>query len=494
MEKYILSIDQGTTSSRAILFNHSGNLVAVAQKEISLVYPQDGYVEVNANDIFESVVDVIREVLEKTHLTFANIDSVGITNQRETAIVWSKTTGLPVCNAIVWQSRQSQSICDKFNKYQKMIHEKTGLLINPYFSASKIRYILDHIDHGQKRAESGELLFGTVDTWLIYKLTNGQVHATDMTNASRTMLYNINTLSWDEELLNLFNIPQKMLPEVKSCNADFGSLTIFNCDVHILGVLGDQQAALFGQTCFTPGESKATYGTGCFMLMNIGEKPVFSKEGLLTTIAWNIDGKTIYALEGSVFVCGTAIKWLRDGLQIINQASDCDVLANKVGNSNGVYFVPAFVGLGTPYWDNDVRGSFFGITIGTNRNHLVQATLQAIAFQCKDIFSIMEKESGIKITNLQVDGGVANSKYMLQFQSDILGVKVSKPCCLESTAAGAAFMAGLNSGYFKDAVNILDLHLLDKEFLPTISKKEAGNLYKNWRTAVKSAQSFKIKR
>lgn len=494
MEKYILSIDQGTTSSRAILFNHGGNLVAVSQKEIELTYPKDGYVEVNANDIFQSVVDVIRDVLDQTHLTFKNIDSVGITNQRETTIVWSKTTGLPVTNAIVWQSRQSQSICDDHEKDKELIHEKTGLLINPYFSASKIRYILDHIKNGQKRAESGELLFGTVDTWLIYKLTNGKVHATDMTNASRTMLFNINTLEWDDELLKFFNIPRKMLPEVKSCNADFGELSIFDSEVHILGVLGDQQAALFGQTCFKPGESKATYGTGCFMLMNIGEKPVFSKEGLLTTIAWNINGKTIYAFEGSVFVCGTAIKWLRDGIQIINKASDCDVLASKVENTNGVYFVPAFVGLGTPYWDNNVRGSFFGITAGTNRNHLVLATLEAIAFQCKDIFSIMEKESGINITNLQVDGGVANSDRMLQFQSDILGVKVSKPCCLESTAAGAAFMAGLNTGYFKDSVDIIDLHLLDKEFKPSISKKEAQIAYNNWISAVKSAQSFKVEK
>jgi len=494
MEKYILSIDQGTTSSRAILFNHGGNLVAVAQKEIELSYPKDGYVEVNANSIFESVVDVIREVLEKTYLTFANVDSIGITNQRETTIVWSKTTGLPVYNAIVWQSRQSQSICDKFEKHKNFIHERTGLLINPYFSASKIRYILDHVENGQKRAESGELLFGTVDSWLVYKLTNGQVHATDATNASRTMLYNINTLEWDDELLNLFNIPKKMLPEVKSCNDDFGPLAIFDNNVHILGVLGDQQAALFGQTCFKPGESKATYGTGCFMLMNIGEKPVFSKDGLLTTIAWKTNDQVVYALEGSVFVCGTAVKWLRDGLHIIEKSSDCDPVANKVKDTNGVYFVPAFVGLGTPYWDNDVRGTFFGITAGTNRSHLVLATLEAIAFQCKDIFSIMEKDSGINIKNLQVDGGVANSDRMLQFQSDILGVKVSKPCCLESTAAGAAFMAGLNSGYFKDAVDILDLHLLDKEFKPSLSRKEATIAYKNWRSAVKSARTFKIKK
>ena len=491
MNKYILVVDQGTTSSRAILFNKGGLTVSFAQKELPVEYPKSGYVECDANELFAGVVEVIETALIKANVTWDNIACVGITNQRETTIVWSKTTGLPVSKAIVWQSRQSQSICDRMMKYENLIHEKTGLIINPYFSASKIRYILDHLPRGQERAESGELLFGTVDSWLIYKLTKGAVHATDITNASRTMLFNINTKEWDEELLKLFNIPRSMLPEVRSCDANYGPISLLDESTPITGVIGDQQSALFGQNCFHPGMSKSTYGTGCFMLMNIGEKPVLSKKGLLTTVAWDISGEVNYALEGSVFVCGSAIKWLRDSLHIIKHSNDVNIMAQRVPNTGGVYFVPAFVGLGTPYWDDDVRGAFFGISAGTNLDHFALATLQAIAFQCKDVFSVMENESGIKINRLYVDGGVTNSDIMLQFQSDILNIPVSKPTCLESTAIGAAFMAGLGSGFFSSLDEISSAHTIAKNFHPKMNQNEAKKLYKGWENAVKSAMKFK---
>ena len=397
MKKYILSIDQGTTSSRAILFNKKGELVASASKELNLIYPKEGYVEQDAVEIWSTVVDVINNVLIKANAEWSEVDSIGITNQRETTIVWDKKTGKPIYNAIVWQSRQSLEICENLSKKETIIHNKTGLLINPYFSASKIRFILDAVKGAQERAEKGDLLFGTVDTWLIWKLTAGKVHATDTTNASRTMLYNIFDLKWDKDLLEIFNIPAKMLPKVYSSKHDFGKIEYFGKDIHILGVAGDQQASLFGHTCFNPGECKNTYGTGCFMLMNTGDKPILSNKGLLTTIAWTIDGKTTYALEGSVFIGGAAIQWLRDGIKIIKEAPECDELASKVPDNGGVYFVPAFVGLGTPYWDDEVRGTIFGMTRGTTRNHIVLATLQAIAFQSKDVFDVMSDESQIEI-------------------------------------------------------------------------------------------------
>lgn len=491
MNKYILVIDQGTTSSRAILFNKGGLTVSFAQKDLPVEYPQSGYVEVDANELFAGVVDVIQQALQKAKVGWDNIACVGITNQRETTVVWSKLTGLPVSKAIVWQSRQSQEICDRVMKHEHMIHEKTGLIINPYFSASKIRYILDHLPRGQERAEEGELLFGTVDSWLIYKLTKGEVHATDITNASRTMLFNINTKQWDDELLKLFNIPKTMLPEVKACDANYGPISLLDKDTPITGVIGDQQSALFGQNCFHPGMSKSTYGTGCFMLMNIGEKPVYSTSGLLTTIAWDIHGQVSYALEGSVFVCGAAIKWLRDSLHIIKHSNDVNIMAQRVNDTGGVYFVPAFVGLGTPYWDDDVRGAFFGISAGTTLDHFALATLQAIAFQCKDVFSVMEEESKIHIKRLFVDGGVTNSEIMLQFQSDILGIPVSKPTCLESTAIGAAFMAGLGSGFFSSLDEISSAHTIAKNYHPKMNPAEAKKLCKGWEIAVKSAIKFK---
>ena len=458
MKKYILSIDQGTTSSRAILFNKKGELVASASKEVVLYYPHEGYVEADAIEIWSSVVDVINNVLIKANAQWSEIDSVGITNQRETTVVWDKKTGKPIYNAIVWQSRQSLKICESLSKKETIIHNKTGLLINPYFSASKIRFILDAVKGAQERAEKGELLFGTIDTWLIWKLTEGKTHATDTTNASRTMLFNIFDLKWDVDLLEIFNIPSKMLPKVLPSKADYGKLEYFSRDIHILGVAGDQQASLFGHTCFKAGECKNTYGTGCFMLMNTGEKPILSNNGLLTTIAWTIDGKTTYALEGSVFIGGAAIQWLRDGIKVIKEAAECDEAASKVPDNGGVYFVPAFVGLGTPYWDDEVRGTMFGMTRATTRNHIIVATLQAIAFQSKDVFDVMSDESQIEIKSLQVDGGATNSNILMQFQSDILHIDIQKPVCTETTALGVCYLAGLKSGFFKGTDHVKECH------------------------------------
>lgn len=492
MKKYILSIDQGTTSSRAILFNKKGELVASAAKEISLIYPQEGYVEVDALEIWSSVVDVINNLLIKANTQWSEIDAVGVTNQRETTVVWDKKTGAPICNAIVWQSRQSLKICESLSKKETIIHNKTGLLINPYFSASKIRYILNEVKGAQERAEKGELLFGTIDTWIIWKLTNGKTHATDTTNASRTMLFNITDLKWDKDLLEMFNIPAKMLPKVFPSSYDYGKLEYFGKDVHILGVIGDQQASLFGHTCFKPGDCKNTYGTGCFMLMNTGDKPILSNKGLLTTIAWTLDGKTTYALEGSVFIGGAAIQWLRDGIRVITQASDCDVLASQVEDNGGVYFVPAFVGLGTPYWDDEVRGTMFGMTRATTRNHIVLATLQAIAFQSKDVFDVMSDESQIHIKSLQVDGGATNSNVLMQFQSDILQIDINKPKCLESTALGVCYMAGLKSGFFKSLSHIKECHDFQKSFSPKMKAEKAKIMAKSWEKAVESARRFKL--
>ena len=492
MKKYILSIDQGTTSSRAILFNKKGELVASVSKETKLIYPHEGYVEQDAIEIWSSVVDVINNVLIKANAQWSEIDSVGITNQRETTVVWDKKTGTPIYNAIVWQSRQSLGICEKLSKKETIIHNKTGLLINPYFSASKVRFILDAVEGAQARAEKGELLFGTIDTWVIWKLTNGKTHATDTTNASRTMLFNIFDLCWDKDLLEMFNIPAKMLPKVCSSKYDYGKLEYFNRDIHILGVAGDQQASLFGHTCFKPGDCKNTYGTGCFMLMNTGEKPILSNKGLLTTIAWTIDGKTTYALEGSVFIGGAAIQWLRDGIKIIKDAPEVNVLAVSVKDNGGVYFVPAFVGLGTPYWDDEVRGTMFGITRGTTRGHIALATLQAIAFQSKDVFDVMSDESQIEIKSLQVDGGATNSDILMQFQSDILQIEITKPSCLESTALGVCYLAGLKSGFFKGANHIKECHSYQKSFSPQMSAENAKIMGNSWKKAVESARRFKL--
>ena len=493
MEKYILSIDQGTTSSRAILFNKKGDKIAMAQRELPLLYPHHGWVEADPMQIWITVVDVINEVLINGDVSWENIDSIGLTNQRETTIVWDKKTGRPIYNAIVWQSRQSSEICEAFSNKQEFIHSRTGLLINPYFSASKIRFILDNVEGAQKKAEKGELLFGTIDTWIIYKLTKGKSHLTDSTNASRTMLFNIHTMKWDKELLDLFNIPASMLPKVKGCSDDFGTISYFGQNIHIYGVAGDQQASLFGHNCFKPGECKNTYGTGCFMLMNVGDKPVLSRNGILTTVAWEIDGKVSYALEGSVFIGGAAIQWLRDGLKAIKAAPESDEVASQVKDSDGVYFVPAFVGLGTPYWDDEVRGSLFGITRATNKAHIVRATLEAIAFQSKDVFDVMEKESKIHIKSLQVDGGATGSEILMQFQSDILQIDIKKPVCLETTALGAAYFAGLKSGYWKNINEIQRTHAHKATYSPKMPAKVAMKKAAGWKVAIEASKVFKLK-
>ena len=492
MEKFVLAIDQGTTSTRAILFDKFGMPRFKAQREVPLIYPKSGWVEEDAIEVYTSVIDVINELLIRSNLTLKNIDSIGITNQRETTVVWNKETGLPVCNAIVWQSRQSQEICDALEDKKDFIKGKTGLVINPYFSASKIRFILDKYDL-QKEAEEGKLLFGTIDSWLIYKLTLGKVHATDITNASRTMLFNIFEKKWDDDLLKLFNIPKCMLPSVHECSYHYGDATLMfaSTTIPITGVAGDQQASLFGQTCFDKGNIKNTYGTGCFMLMNIGETPTISKSGLLTTIAWSINGTTTYALEGSVFIGGAAIQWLRDEMKLISKASDSEISAQKVDDSNGVYVVPAFVGLGTPYWDDQVRGAVFGLTRATNKYHFVRATLEAIAYQSKDLMETIKKDSNIEINQLNVDGGATANNYLMQFQSDIIELPIELPSCLETTALGAAFFAGLYTGFYKSQEEIKKSRNIEREFKPSMSHKEVEERYKKWKIAVEATRVFR---
>ena len=488
--KYILSIDQGTTSSRAILFDKNGQKIQIAQREVKCLFPNSGWVEADAIQIWVSVMDVINEVLIKSNLTIDDIDSIGLTNQRETTVVWNKKTGLPVYNAIVWQSRQSASICEALNDRKELIHQKTGLLINPYFSASKVRFILDHIENGQELAESGELLFGTIDSWIIYKMTMGKVHATDVTNASRTLLFNINEMKWDEELCKIFNVPMCMLPKVCPSAYDYGQLSFMRSDVHITGVVGDQQAALFGQTCFEAGESKNTYGTGCFLLVNTGDKPVLSQNGLLTTVAWQIGDQVTYALEGSVFIGGAVVQWLRDEMRLIHHSGDSEKVALE-SPSGEIYIVPAFTGLGTPYWDDDARGAVFGLTRGTNKSQFVRAALEAIAYQCKDVVEVMQKETNQKIKNLKVDGGATKNGYLMQFQSDILHTVIKLPKCLETTALGAAYMAGLESGYYANLESIKKIHEYQAIYNPKMPKKEITRLYKGWKTAIKATRMFK---
>ena len=490
-EKYILVVDQGTTSSRAIIFNNKEEIVYKAQQELECLFPHDGWVEQNAIDIYASVLNVINDALLKTNLTYDDIDSLGITNQRETTIVWDKHTGMPVYNAIVWQSRQSAEICDSWKIHQEIVKSKTGLIINPYFSASKIRFILDNIPNGQKRAENGELLFGTVDTWLMYKLSRGNIFKTDYTNASRTMFFNINTLEYDDELLKIFNIPKCMLAEVYPSSNFFGNATALNENLKIRAVAGDQQAALFGQNCFEKGESKNTYGTGCFMLMNIGEKPIFSKSGLITTIACSYNEKVVYALEGSVFIGGACIQWLRDQMRMIKSAPESEKYAIKVKNSDGVYVVPAFVGLGAPYWDDECRGAIFGITRGTTKEHFINATLNSIALQTLDVIDVMQKESKVKIETLKVDGGATTNNYLMQYQANILNAKVLLPNCLETTALGACFLAGLNSGFFKDIDEIKTIHQYKREFLPNMDESERKIIKEKWKKAIQATRVFK---
>ena len=489
IKKYIMALDQGTTSSRAILFDKRGNIVATSQKEFTQFYPQAGWVEHNPMEIWGSQSGVMREVLETNYIRPEEICAIGITNQRETTIVWEKSTGKPVYNAIVWQCRRTSEICDELKEkgYDKLIKDKTGLILDAYFSATKIKWILDNVEGAREKAENGELLFGTVDTWLIWNLTRGKVHVTDYSNAARTMLYNIKELKWDDEILEILDIPKCMLPEVKPSSCVYGHTDegmLSGAQIPIAGCAGDQQAALFGQTCFEEGSAKNTYGTGCFMLMNTGEKMVESKNGLLTTIAWGVDGKVEYALEGSIFIGGASIQWLRDELRILYDAGQSEFYANSVKDTNGVYVVPAFAGLGAPYWDMYARGCVMGLTRGSNRAHLVRATLESIAYQVKDVLNAMQEDSGLKLKGLRVDGGASANNFLMQFQSDILGANINRPKIVETTALGAAYLAGLAVGFYKDKEEIKSSWIIDKEFTPNMSESKRNVLYKGWKKAV----------
>ncbi|MCM1988499.1 glycerol kinase GlpK [Oceanirhabdus seepicola] len=496
MEKrYILALDQGTTSSRAILFDHDGNIVKVSQKEFTQIYPKAGWVEHDAMEIWGTQSGVAREVLETAGVRPQEIAGIGITNQRETTVVWDKNTGKPVYNAIVWQSRQTAGICDelKARNLEDYVRENTGLVIDAYFSGTKIKWILDNVDGAREKAENGELLFGTMDTWLIWNLTRGKAHVTDYSNASRTMLYNIKDLKWDEKMLKELNIPSSMLPEVRPSSDVYGYTdpeTFGGANIPIAGAAGDQQAALFGQACFKPGMAKNTYGTGCFMLMNTGEERIPSKNGLLTTIAWGVDGKVEYALEGSIFVAGASVQWLRDEMKLINDAADSEYFASKVKDSNGVYVVPAFVGLGAPYWDMYARGTIMGLTRGANRNHIVRATLESIAYQTRDVLEAMQEDSGINLQVLKVDGGAVANNFLMQFQSDILGVPVNRPVVTETTALGAAYLAGLAVGFWNSKDEIGNNWMIDREFKNDMDVESKEKLYAGWKKAVSRAQEW----
>ncbi|ETT82897.1 glycerol kinase GlpK [Viridibacillus sp. FSL R5-0477] len=495
-KKYILALDQGTTSSRAILFDEEGNIFNSAQQEFPQYFPQSGWVEHNAEQIWSSISSVIAGVLSEKNVHAYQVQGIGITNQRETTVVWDKNTGVPVHNAIVWQSRQTAGICEELKDkgYNDLFRDKTGLLIDAYFSGTKVKWILDNVEGAREKAENGDLLFGTIDTWLIWKLTDGKVHVTDYSNASRTLMYNIYDLKWDEELLEILGVPASMLPEVRPSSEVYGLTDgnhFFGQEVPIAGIAGDQQAALFGQACFESGMVKNTYGTGCFMLMNTGEKAVKSENGLLTTIAWGIDGKVEYALEGSIFVAGSAIQWLRDGLRMFHDSKESERYAEKVDSTDGVYVVPAFVGLGTPYWDSDVRGAVFGLTRGTEKEHFIRATLESLAYQTKDVLGAMEADSGISLKTLRVDGGAVMNNLLMQFQADLLDVPVERPSINETTALGAAYLAGLAVGFWKDRDEISKYWNLDTQFSPNMEEDRRENLYKGWKKAIHAAQAFK---
>ncbi|WEV37581.1 glycerol kinase GlpK [Lactobacillus sp. ESL0677] len=494
-EKYILAIDEGTTSTRAIIMDHAGKKVIDSRKEFRQYFPKPGWVEHDANEIWNSVLSTIANSFINSGIKPEQIAGIGITNQRETTVIWDKKTGLPIYHAIVWQSRQTSELADQLIKdgYQDLIHEKTGLIPDAYFSATKIRWILDHVAGAQERAEKGELLFGTIDSWLVWKLTGGKVHVTDYSNASRTMLFNISKLDWDDDILKLLNIPRKMLPAVKSNSEIYGQTAdyhFYGSQVPIAGMAGDQQAALFGQLAFEPGMIKNTYGTGAFTVMNTGEKPKFSANNLLTTIAYGINGKVNYALEGSIYVAGSAIQWLRDQMQIIDDAPQSEEAARNSTDHNEVFVVPAFTGLGAPYWDSNVRGSVFGLTRGTSRDDFTKATLQSLAYQSRDVIDTMRVDTGIPIPKLKVDGGAANNDYLMQFQADILGIEIERAANLETTALGAAFLAGLAIGFWKNVDEIKKIQKVGKTFKPQMSTAERDNLYSGWQSAVKAAQSF----
>lgn len=491
MDKYIMALDLGTTSCRCIIFDKNGRICSAAQKEFTQYFPQPGWVEHDAEEIWATQTGLMYEAMSKIDITINEIAGIGITNQRETTVLWDKETGRPVHKAIVWQCRRTAGYCDELKKLgmAEFFRSKTGLVLDAYFSATKLRWLLDNVIGARERAEKGELLFGTVDSWIIWKLTGGKVHVTDYSNASRTMLFNIHTLKWDEEILRVLKIPQQILPEVKPSSHVYGytDSKLFGREVPIAGAGGDQQCALFGQTCFERGEVKNTYGTGGFMLMNTGTAPVNSHNGLVTTIAWGVDDKVEYALEGSIFVAGAAVQWLRDELGLIRDAAESEVLAKSVPDANGCYVVPAFVGLGAPYWDQYARGAIVGLTRGVNRNHIVRATLESIAYQVNDVLTAMQEDSGMPITSLRVDGGACDNDFLMQFQADILNTSVVRPYCIETTAMGAAYLAGLAVGYWRSKEEILANHVIAAEFKPQMGQAKIESLLQGWHNAVKAA-------
>lgn len=489
--KYVIALDQGTSSSRAVLFNCHGEIKGSAQKEFTQYFPKPGWVEHDPMEIWESQRQVFEQVINEYNLSPSDVAAIGITNQRETTVIWDKNSGKPVCNAIVWQDRRTASICEslKAKGLEKYIRENTGLMVDAYFSGAKIKWILDNISGAREKAENGELLFGTIDTWLIWNLTGGKVHATDYSNASRTLLYNIRKLKWDLKLQKEFNIPSALLPEVRNSSGSFGELEYKGVKIPITGAAGDQQAALFGQACFTEGMAKNTYGTGCFLLMNTGTRFFLSQSGLLTTIAWGLDGHIQYALEGSVFIAGAAIQWLRDGLKIIDSASDSEELARQAENNEDIYVVPAFVGLGAPYWDMYARGAIFGLTRDTGRKHIVKATLESMAYQTRDVLDAMQKDSGIKLRKLQVDGGASVNNFLMQFQADILGVEVERPEVIESSALGAAYLAGIGIGLWKKE-QISSHRKINRSFVPLIDEARRETLYAYWKKAVERTMNW----
>ncbi|MCA1321447.1 glycerol kinase GlpK [Bacillus tianshenii] len=496
MESYILSLDQGTTSSRAMLFNKKGEAVYTAQKEFKQYFPKSGWVEHNANEIWSSILAVIASCISESGIKPEQVAGIGITNQRETTVVWEKETGEPIHHAIVWQSRQTSSICEELKEqgHADLFRDKTGLLIDAYFSGTKVKWLLDNVEGAREKAENGKLLFGTIDTWLIWKLSGGKAHVTDYSNASRTLMYNIHELEWDDELLEILGVPKSMLPEVKGSSEIYGNTVdfhFFGQEIPIAGAAGDQQAALFGQACYEKGMAKNTYGTGCFMLMNTGEKAIKSENGLLTTIAWGVNGKVTYALEGSIFVAGSAIQWLRDGLRMFKDAAKSEEYATRVESSDGVYVVPAFVGLGTPYWDSDVRGAVFGLTRGTSKEHFVRATLESLAYQTKDVLMAMEQDSKISLKALRVDGGAVKNNFLLQFQSDMLRVDVERTTINETTALGAAYLAGLSVGFWKSEDEIASQWQVERSFEPKMSEEQQKELYDGWKKAIRATMAFK---
>jgi glycerol kinase len=496
-QRYILAIDQGTTSSRAMLFDRAGVLVGSAQREFRQIFPQPGWVEHDPQEILASVLAAVADVLASARVEAGELAAIGITNQRETTVVWDRQSGKPVHNAIVWQSRQSLAICEQLETegYAPVVREKTGLLIDAYFSGSKIRWILDHVAGARARAERGDLLFGTIDSWLIWNLTGGRLHVTDVSNAARTLLFDIHARQWDDELLRMLEIPRRMLPQVRSCSEVYGhtvALPGMPAGVPISGVAGDQQAALFGQACFEPGMAKNTYGTGCFMLMHTGTQAVPSRHGLLTTIAWELEGCTEYALEGSIFVAGSVVQWLRDGLHMLAHASDSQTCAESVASSEGVYLVPAFVGLGAPYWRSDVRGAMFGLSRGTRKEHVVRAALESMAYQSRDVLAAMEADAGIPLKELRADGGAIANDFMAQFQSDMLGVPVLRPKIAETTALGAAYLAGLAVGFWESRAQLAKLWQVDRRFQPAMDERARERLYQGWRDAVAATIGFRV--